>query len=203
MLKLQKKLKDGDLYYLIYNMENKTILDWFIFKDYKECPKLEIYFFGLMFKELQDTFNYDHSEYSQAKFLANLLIQYNILVDGNVITIKHSKLINEAYMEIRFNCLSNSISSFKNKLNTKAIKAYKERILNADFDNLLTQKAKTSINKINAMLKLDHNQSIIKEVVYLCLEKDYNLSLKKSIKLKQICEGIENKLNNIPDEQMV
>ncbi len=196
-IKLQKRLKNDELYFVVCNIEKKLFNDWFIFDKYKELPILEKYFFDLMSKELGETFN--NKVYSSNTFKAVLLIMYSICFDGDKIDIKSSNLISNLYINLRYNDLANAIDFLKTKYDINSINAYKDELLNTPLSSLSIETRKKFDVFKNKVAKNKSDEEVFKELIYLCIYTEYERACVRAKKFNNLLDEMKGfaKAHNI------
>lgn len=189
-IRLQKKLKNDNLYYLVSNIEKKVYNDWFLFENHRELPLLEKYFFDVLSKELKETFG--EREYSSVKYKSILLIMYNITFDGDKMDIKSSNLISNLYLNIRYKDMANAIDALRNKYTANSIETYKNFLLSTPI-NQFSIETRKMFNTLKEKIGKDKDEKeILKELLYLCIFTEYNKALQRAQKMNGFLDEIKN-----------
>lgn len=193
-IRLQKKIKNDNLYYLVSNIEKKVYNDWFLFENYKEIPTLEKYFFELMSKELKETFK--NKEYSSVKYKSVLLIMYNITFDGDKLDIKSTSLLSDLYLNIRYKDLATPIDSLRNKYTVSAIETYKRYLLSTRLNQLSSETRKLFFKLKEKIGKDKDDDVLLKEILYLCIYSEYTKAIQRAHKMNDFLNEIKEIAKN-------
>ncbi len=188
-VKLQKKLKEENLYFIVYNSDKKTYNDWFMFDEYKELPILEKYFFNLMASELNDLF--ENKDYSSSKYKASLLLLYNLCFDGEKLNLKCTNLLSELYINIRYRDLSQKIEAMRNKISRESIERNRASILNTKLSELSKETIQL-FNQVKSKVKEQNSDEILREIIFLSLKTEYEQAIKRAKKLEDMVEFGKN-----------
>lgn len=185
-IKLQKREKNGYIYFVVFDTVRKKIKDWFLFRKENELKLIENFLFNLLNSELNELFE-ESAEYNSIKFRIDLLITYRIGTDNDILSFRNSKIFNEFYLDIRYKEYVNLIDFFKQKIDTASIEKYFTYILSnatMKFDYENTQK---NFNIVNSLIgKKGEELNIIKEFLILACEQEFNKAMKRAKRLSEL-----------------
>ena len=202
-IKLQKRLNDNNLFFLVNNMDEKKYDDAFLFESYEKYPNLEKYFFRIMSEELKETFEVAKT-YSPMKYKTTLLILHNICFDGDTIDIRSVNLISDIYFKIRYEELVNQIEAFRFKINYEAVEKYTKEVFSIKYNNL-SIKSQQLFDKLCNEVNPSSKEELFKEVMYLCISLEYERAKKRCLAAENVSNELERILKEeetrfIPDE---
>lgn len=189
-LRLQKRLENDELHYVVYDMDEKLIRDWFVFDDYKNLPVLEAYFFGLMSQELAETFE-NKSLYSPVRYKSILLVMHNICFDGNHINIKVSKPLSELYLAMKYNVFSSQIDTIKNRLEITSLEKIETDFLKLTIKDLPKEYLKNYYEVKDKIAKNKSDDVFFRELLHLCSDSEYYRAKEKANKMLNLIDDLK------------
>ncbi len=187
MLKLQKRIQNDNLYFVIIDIQNGCFRDMFYVSKDKEFPVLSEYIFKIMLETLDSLFK--DKPYNQKEYYDNLLIFHKLCFKNSNVMLDTVVPINNLTTSIKYGCLSNIITILQKKISVDGVEKLKSIIYNTDFYGELSIQEKDMLEKAKDVIcpKKD-SKILLKEAVKtiiepICAEQIYNL--KNKIKVKQ------------------
>lgn len=172
-LKLQKKLENNHLYYLVADADKPdTYYEFYEYPNYKNTPNIENICYKIMATELQKAFK--GRNFSSQSYKSVLFIIHGIIIDGNVIDISSSKELSPLVDNIRYKDLYNVINSFRKKLSIEVLDYFKDKILSINIDEFSTETKKLFNDFLKATNYTRDKDTVFKEILYLSIINEYN-----------------------------
>lgn len=172
-LKLQKKLENDRLFYLVADADKPdTFYEYYEYPNYKNTPNIENICYKIMAQELTKAFK--DKNFSSSGYKSILFLMHGIILDGNVIDITSSNELSPLIDNIRFKDLYNVINSFRKKLSIQVLDYFKDKILSINISQF-SEDTKALFEQFLASVKYTRDRDVIfKEILYLAIINEYN-----------------------------
>ena len=95
MLKLQKRIQNDKMFFIVLDYSEGCIKDMFYFSEENQFPLIEDKIFEIMATDLEIEFK--TSSYSRRRFQISLLTTYRISIEDDSVNFKNSIFCNDFY----------------------------------------------------------------------------------------------------------
>lgn len=190
MLKLQKRIENGKMFFVILDYSQGCIKDMFYFSNENQFPILEDKIFEIMSNDLEIEFK--NKNYSRRLFQISLLATYRISIENDEINFKNSMFCNEFYNYVKFDRLTTLISYLKGKKTLEGLNLCREFILNETTLNSITSRGLALYEKTKELVASnDKHDKLFKEFLLLAVEDEYRMMFLKIQQENELAAKVE------------
>lgn len=191
MLKLQKRIENKKMFFIVLDYSEGCIKDMFYFSEENQYPLIENRIYQIMSDDLEIEFK--DKSYSRRRFQISLLTTYRICIEDDSINFKNSMFCNEFYNYMKFDRLITLISYLRGKITLEGLENCKNSIIKETNFNSLNSRGVALYEKTHQLIAPeDKNNKLFKEFLLLAIDDEYKFAQIKILKQEE-AEKKQNK----------
>lgn len=185
MLKLQKRIDKGKMFFIVLDYSEGCIKDMFYFSEENQYPLIENKIYEIMSKDLEIEFK--NKSYNRRRFQISLLTTYRISIEDDSVNFKNSIFCNEFYNYMKFDRLITLISYLRSKITLEGLDLCKDSIIRETSFNSLTSRGLSLYNKTQELIASNDKQNrLFKEFLLLAIDDEYKFAKIKILKQMEL-----------------